>query len=506
MTRPGRLVFRAASLLIPVEWRGAVTRDLEDEAAAAGRGGWWCAYLALLAAVKLRQLFIGDSAMTELKHAVRSLIRARGFSLGAIATYALGIGVNVAVFSAVDRALFRPLPYARPNELVIMGEYGVGAARPYGTLPMSYVARARSLDGIVDASQATWNAVPVTINEEPGDDGAVRLSEASYNALTVLGVKVFAGRDFSESDARDRHRVALVSYEAWQGRFGRRADLVGTRLWHERQPVDVVGILPPQFINASNSLDPKSDGLILDFVDFSGTDPRARAVPATLRLKPGVSVAAAQAQVNAMVSQLRASDPPKPPSRTPTEIRLVPVRQVLFGGYASYLWLVTASAALVFLLATANLASLMLVRGRSRAQEHALRTSLGATRRRLMLAGLAEALVLSLAGSAVALLVLAFTNNALNSVLPPVFSRYSAGLADGRVLAAVILFASIGAVIAGVAPGWRSGRVDVLAVLQQGGRGASRRAGGRSLLVIETAIGLLFVAGAVATSRNLIQL
>ena len=506
MTRVGWLMFRAASRLIPAEWRESVIRDLEDEAADAGRGGWWCAWQAVQTAARLRPAVTGDSAMTELRHAVRSLLRARWFSVGAIATFALGIGVNVAVFSAVDRALFRPLPYSRPDELVIMGEYGAGAARPYGTLPMSYVAGARSLDGVVDASQSGFQMISATLSEEPGDDSAVRLSESSYNTLSVLGVKPFAGRDFSEADSRARHRVALLSYEAWQGRFAGRADVVGSRLWSERQPLEIVGILPPRFINASNSLDPRADGLVMDFVDFSAVRPGARGVPPILRLKPGVSVAVAQAQVDAMVARIRAAEPPSAVRRIATEIRVVPVRQVLFSGYASYLWLVTASAALVFLIATANLASLMLVRGRSRAQEHAVRASLGATRRRLMLAGIAEALVLALAGSVVALIVLGLTNSALQQVLPPVFSRYSAGLADGRVLAAVLLFATLGALIAGIVPGWRSGRVDVLAVLQQGGRGASRRAGGRSLLVVETAIGVLFVAGAVATSRNLISL
>ncbi len=444
---------------------------------------------------------------TDLRYAIRSLRQARWFTVGAVLTFALGIGVNVAVFAAVDRMLFRKLPYERPQDLVVMRETAADGSQFYGTLPMNYVAEARRLDAVVDASQAGSNGLGFTLAPEPGDETAISLSEVSYNALSVLGVRPYAGRDFTEDDARSKRRVALISYELWQSRFAGRRDLIGQRIWNSREPTEVVGILPPHFINATSYLDPKSDGIFLDFTLFVARDPRERAVPPTIRLKPGVSLAVAQAQVDAMVARLRAGEPAPPPGRLPTVIRLVPLDRVLFGYYTSYLWLVAAASALVFLVACANLSSLMLVRGRSREQQHAVHLALGASRGRLIRGALIEALCLAVAGGAVAALVLVLVRHGLEQVLPAVFSRYSAGLADLRVMLALVGCAVLGAAIAGVAPGLRAGRVDVLAALQQhAGRGSARRIGGRSLLLVEAAVSVLLVAGAAATSRSLIGL
>lgn len=169
---------------------------------------------------------------TDLRCAIRSLLQARWFTVGAVLTFALGIGVNVAVFSAVDRMLFRKLPYERPQDLVVMRESAADGSQFYGT---------------------------------------------------------------------------------------RRADLIGQRMWNAREPTEVVGILPPRFINATSYLDPKSDGIFLDFTLFVARDPRERAVPPTIRLKPGVSLALAQAEVDAMVAaSARSSRCRRPGARQPS--------------------------------------------------------------------------------------------------------------------------------------------------------------------------------------------
>lgn len=491
--------------VVPREWRATVARDLADEAERAGKSTWWVGAEAMMAGAQLRPTVSGDVMWTDIKYAIRSLIRARWFSVGAILTFALGIGVNVAVFSAVDRMLFRPLPYDRPDDLYVLGEYAAGASRPYGTLPMSYVASARSLPGIIGVSQSGWDLLPHTSSEEPGDEQAVMLSEASYNALAVLGVRPYAGRDLTEGDARSRTPKALISYEVWQGRFAGRTDLVGSRLWRDRQQVEVVGILPPQFINASNFLDPRSDGLVLDPTEITAADARARAVPAIVRVKPGVSQTVVQSQIDAMVSGLRASAP-QPATRIPTEFRIVPLRAVLFGGYVNYLWLVTVTAALVFLVAAANLSTLMSLRSRSRAQEQAVRAALGASRRRLVASAFTESLVLALAGAVVSLIVLELMNSIIHQTLPLVFSRFSANLAEPRVLLTTFACAMFAAAVAALAPALRSRRFALGSALHEGARGSSRRAGGRSMIVAETAISVLLVAGAAATVRNLVVL
>lgn len=506
-----RSLARAFSALalrcVPREWRDTVAGDLDDEALRSGRSGWWIGCQAIAAGMRLRPVVNGDVMWTDLRYAVRSLLQARWFAIGAVLTFALGIGVNVAVFSAVDRMMFRALPYDHPERLVVMREFGAQPVQAYGTLPATYVAEARRLDAVVDASMSGWNSLNFTLEPEPGDDAAFSLSQATFNTLSVLGVRPWSGRDFMEADARAENRVALISYEVWKSRFAGRQDILGLQLWNARKSTVIVGVLPPQFINATSFLNPKSDGLYLEFDLFAPTSPRERAVPPTVRLKPGVTIEVAQAQVEAMVSRLRQTEPALPPGRLPSAIRLTSLDELLFAKYNPYLWLVMSASALVFLVACANLSSLMMVRGRSRERQFAVHLALGASRGRLIRRALVEALCLAGAGGAVAVVVLALSGSALARVIPPVFSRYAAGLVDLRVVIALAGCAVAGAVVAAIGPGLRAGRVDIIATLQQqGGRTSSRRLGGRSLLLVEAVVCMLLVAGAAATARSLVGL
>ena len=195
---------------------------------------------------------------------------------------------------------------------------------------------------------------------------------------------------------------------------------------------------------------------------------------------------------------------PKPANASATFIQLAPLESVLFDRYVDYLWLLVGAASLVLGVACANLGSLMLVRNRSREQLAATQIALGAPRWRLVRVGVIESLLLAFAGTAVSMLVIGWSDSALRAVLPPVFSRYAAGMADPRVFTFALLTALLCTLVAGAYPSWRISRADVLPLLQSGGRSSSvsRLFGGRALLVVETALSIILVAGAATTIRS----
>ena len=205
-----------------------------------------------------------DGCRFDLQCAARSLLRARWFTYGAVLTFALGIGVNVAVFTAVDRVLFRELPYERPDEIVVMREVD-SDGQPFGTVPALMVAAAAAApSGLPRSQPCRLQQVVFALFRESDDGVPLRLTEATHNTLEVFGVRVMRGRDFTEEDEKGKNSVALISFDVWTTRFGAADDVVGRQLWSGGTPVEIVGVLPRRFIPASNFLDPRSDGFVLD--------------------------------------------------------------------------------------------------------------------------------------------------------------------------------------------------------------------------------------------------
>lgn len=504
--RPPWLV-RVALLLVPASWRDSVAQDLVDLSRPNSIAPV-SAFQIIVIAVSLHWVFTRGALMSDIRYAVRSLVHARWFTIGTVLTFALGIGVNVAVFSAVDRVLFRPLPYAHANELAILGEFSPGQPGPYGTLPASYVVQARRLASVQDLCTSEWNLYSYTASPDPVDEEPLRFVPVTYNTLSVLGVRLFAGRDFTREDARHHHAALLLSYDAWQRRFAARRDVFGQQLWTSRTPAEVVGVLPREFIPATIFPNPRWDGLVLDFDTLEAAGPTDRQTPAYVRLKPGVSLAAAQSELDVLARQIQTTLPPRRAGAMPSAIRLAPLRQLMFGPYNRYLWLITTAAVLVLLVACGNLASLLLVRFRSREQLAAVQTALGATAGRLLWIAVLEAGLVALAGAVVGALVVGWTSSALRAALPPVFSRYAAPVTDLRVLGFTLAVAVACAILAGLVPAWRLSRVDVIQILQRSGataRGRRLRMGW-GFLAAEAALSVVLVTGALVTGRSLMRL
>ncbi len=432
---------------------------------------------------------------SDLRYTLRSLLRARWFTVAAVFTFALGIGVNVAVFTTVDRILLRPLPYHNVEELVVLrscNEKGECAGGFPSLVAFEGQARLTTIGEMGVAGMATGYSV----SANPGEAPPVRLSGISVNLLRVVGVQPVLGRDFTEEDVKERRQVALLSHESWRRRFGGSPEVITTSIGSAARPVSIIGVLPPGFIPPTVSFtDPSWDGLILDSDPdgWSAIGKDGMVASPIARLRAGATVEAARAEVQALVQSL-APQLKDRRGRTPL-IRVDPVQAALFSRFAANAWLILAAAVVLLLLACANLANLLLARGRSREYDAAIHASLGAGRRRLIGNALLESLLVCGAGAAVALIVVTLTSRALGAVLPPLLARYTAEAQDPRVLTLTLLVAVACAIAAGLAPAWRASRVDVLSVLQSAsaGRQRSRLRGGRSLIVVESALAVLLV-------------
>jgi len=487
--------------LVPLSWRETVRRDLEDEARVSRRGALWQAGQIASVAFRLRLVVSGDALLSDLRYALKTGWRSKAFALGAILTFALGVGVNVAVFSAVDRMMLRPLPYGDPDRLVVMGAYSTDGVGPYGTISAAQLSAVKEqhqgIAGLALVDQAIPHAASV--------DGlqTLLLAQMSYNALDVLGVRPFAGRGFTREDAISNRPGVLLTYEVWQSRFAGQPDIVGSQVWRDRKPVDVIGVLPRGFFVPANNWVGRADGLVLDPEALvSAYGPKDLVSPPYVRLKPGVSIAAAEQEMRAIVAAVGPALPSK------IVFRLAPIREAMFGGYAKYTWLVIVASTLVLLMCCANLASLMFVRARSREHQVALTMALGASRSRVVRLAVIESLMLATGGTVVALGVLAWTEAALHGMLPEIFRRYAASPGEPRVLGFALVATVACALIAGVWPVARTTSANAAAVMQRsGGRHASgARRGGALVLATEAFIAAVLVSGAGMTARSLVGL
>ena len=442
--------------------------------------------------------------MADVRYALRSLLRARWFTVAAVLTFALGIGVNVAVFSTLDRLLFRSLPYADVDRLMLLRACSPESGECGGGFPAVVAFEGRALGTIDDIAVAGFPG-SFSMGSDPGQTPAapLRLSGVSANLLRVLGVQPVLGRDMTDEDAAQKRRVALISHESWQRRFGGAADVIMREIGPAAAPVTIVGVLPAGFIPPTwTAVDAAWDGLILDTSGWAAIRASGGIAVPVARLALEASVQAARAEIDSLVSalapQLRGRDGALP------LIQVDPIQSTLFSRFRENGWLILSASLILLMLACATLANLLLARGRSREYQAAIHASLGASPRRLMGTALLESVLVCIAGSAIAIGVVQLTSTALASVLPPLLARYAAGATDPRVLGFTLLIAFACAAAAGVLPSWRTSRVDVLSVLQRASNSQqrSRLRGGRSLIVVESALAVLLVLSGLLLVRS----
>ena len=447
----------------------------------------------------------------DLRFALRGLIRQPGFAAIAIATLALGIGVNTAIFTVVNAVVLQPLPFPEPERLVrITGDLRGLGTDDIGMSPpelFDYRDRADLFENISGVYPIDANLTEVDRPERV----EVLLVSPSY--FSVLGARAQLGRIFG---AEDEHpgiaEVAVISHALWQRRFGGAQDVVGRKLRIDSDWFTIVGVMPPGFRHPGRSL--RTDVEMWAPAGFRAAPfptPSRRGYflsGAIARLKPGVSVRDAQERMEALAQRIRREYPAAYPERARWRPHVIPLQDDLVGGTRPALLMLFGAVGLVLLIACANIAGLMLARAAGRQRELAVRLALGAGRARIARLMLAESLLLAAAGGALGVLLAAWSVQGLLALVPAGLPRLSEVGIDGRVMAFTAALAVLTGILFGGVPAVQASSPDLLGALRDGrSLGARTRTVTRSALVIaELALAMVLLVGAALLARSFWQL
>ncbi|HEY7496910.1 MAG TPA: ABC transporter permease [Vicinamibacterales bacterium] len=399
----------------------------------------------------------------ELRQSLRRLRRQPVFALCVTAVLALAIGANTAMFALVNGILLRPLPFADPDRLITFTIVRPGTDRqPLSLLDVGdFKESNRTLDGIV--SMFGWSA------NVTGGGEAERLSgmRVSADYFAVTGAPVALGRPLREDD--EQRAVALLSHGTWQRRFGGASDAVGKSIVLNGETFTIVGVLRPDFVTLVRDAD-----IVVPYSPATDVRRSNRAqgfLRVIARLKPGVSLAQAADDLSAIGRRLRDEHPDSHGSDT--AVRVVALHEDVSGRSAAMLWMLLGAVALVLLVACANIANLLLVRGTAYRRELAVRAALGASRGRIVTQLLTETTMLGVFGGALGLLIARALMGTLIATGPANLPRVAEVGIDLRV-ALFTLIVSLGtSVLVGIVPALQAARRDLRDALQQGERGSS---------------------------------
>jgi putative ABC transport system permease protein len=440
--------------------------------------------------------------LSDVRYALRlwrrhpTLVLVAGLSLG------LGVGATTTMYSVVNRVAHYDLGFADVDRLAALWstntERGNDQQPPTWETVQAVLEHGHSFEafGFFQGS-----GTPVTLS---GTTETRRVSQMPVdgNGLAVVGVPPLLGRTYRPEDFDDlikqkEARSIVVTHDTWQGLLGGARDVIGTSIRVDGEPRTVIGVMPKGF-----SLIPWAEDIAFWAANDLRKIPQARWMIAVGRLKPGISVAAAQAEATAISRQVLEARGEKPGG---AGARVVLLHEAYFGGARNGLTFLLGAVSFVLLIACANVANLLLAAGAARQKELALRAATGAGRGRLMQQLLTENLLLSLVGCAFGL-VLAFWGTRLFALIVPTgFPELLRQIqVDARVLAFALAISVASSVLFGLLPALRASRVDLNEVLKEGGRGSSgaRRGGRSALLVAEVALSMVLLVGAALMMRG----
>jgi putative ABC transport system permease protein len=448
-----------------------------------------------------------NNLFKDLRYAVRLLMKSPAFTAVAVITLALGIGANTAIFTVVEAALLRSLPYKEPDRLVFVFEvnHQQGSRDREASYP-DYLDWKQQANSFEEMAGYTSGGVTLTGADAPEQ---VRAASVTSNFFPALGIQTHLGRIFLEGEDRpEADRVVLLSHSLWQRRFGSDTEVLGRKLTLGGNSFTVIGVLPAHFkfapVGEAEMWLPLRPGPMqvsrryMHWLKVIG------------RLAPGVTFNQAQTELDTIARRMQEQDPQW---HSGAGIRIVASQEQIVGPVKPILLVLLGAVGFVLLIACANVANLLLARSAARQKEFAVRMALGATRGRIFEQLLTESVVLAVAGGVLGIVLAGWGVDLLVAAIPAsmlAFMPYLKGLGiNFGVLGFTLAVSVLTGVVFGLAPAIQASKPDLNEALKEGGRtgGGSARQSLRSLLVIsEIALALVLLIGAGLMMRSVLGL
>jgi putative ABC transport system permease protein len=442
-----------------------------------------------------------ETLLQDLRYAVRSLLRQPSFAITAILTLALGIGATTAIFSVVDAVLLRPLPYPDSGRIVSVMNFWTQSGRRGSSVSApdfrDWKAQSQSF-----AAFANWSGTEtsVTVNGTADYAFAYRVTPEFFD---VLGARPALGRLLSDDEQQPGGPTAVVLTHAfWKKQFGGDPRAIGSTIKFDNRVFTIAGVLEPGIRHPA-----RADVYYPSWLDPDTTSRSGHNYRVIARLKPGVLVGQAQAEMTAIARRLEAQYPNTNAGKSAV---VVPLLDLIVGNTRQMLYILFAAVGVVLLIACANVANLLLARSTSREREMVVRTAVGAARARLVRQLLTESAVLGIAASLCGMWLARLGVIALASIAPVDLPRLDEIHIDAAALGFALSIALVASVVFGLAPALHVSRVQLADGLRQGGKGSAIGArGGRArqaFVIAEVALAVLLVFGAGLLGRSLLAL
>jgi putative ABC transport system permease protein len=437
----------------------------------------------------------------DLRYAARMLAANPGYTATALCTLVIGIGASTAIFSVVNAVLLQPLPYPDPQQIAgVSGVSSRGSLTPLaeGTF-LDYRDRTRAFESI-----ATFTPAGFTFTNVPNPE-RIRGARVGATFFDVLRVRPMLGRTFQPGEDTDgRDTTVVLGYGIWQRRFGSNPAIVGQTISLNTKPYTVVGVLPPDFDFSVPGFRPAN---LWTTTTLHRDSTAGNYLHAIARLKPGMTIAQGQVDLDAMDRELAREHPD---TRAGVGSRLIPLHDQVVGDVRAVLWILFAAVGFVLLIACANVANLQLARASVRQKELVIRVALGASRARIVRQLLTESLLLALIGGGLGILVASWGISLLIGLAPSGLPRWHAFQIDTVVLAYALGASLLTGVLFGLAPALTSSSPRLSETLKEGGRTSAESTGGHrfrsGLMIAEVALSVVLLTGAGLLIRSFIAL
>ncbi|HVH85868.1 MAG TPA: ABC transporter permease [Terriglobales bacterium] len=434
--------------------------------------------------------------LQDLRYSLRNLLKSPGFTAVALVTLALGIGANTAIFSVVNAVLLRALPYADPDRLVVVLHEGHS-----GNSSANFLDWRRDNQVFENMGAAEGWTPNLTGVDKPE---AVSGLHVTSDIFPVLGVRPILGRTLTPDEDQPGHdHEVVLSYGVWQRRFGGSKDVLGRTVEFNGEAYAIIGVMPAGFRFAFPSWATRAD--VWGPLPLNASDRVINSKRIFARMKPGVSLNQARAEMATITARLEKQFP-----GTNKDVVVSPLKEQVIGDLRPALLVLLGAVGFVLLIACANIAHMLLARASAREREIAVRTALGASRRRILRQFLTESALLALIGGCVGVLMATWGLRVLLAWAPEDITKFGSIAVDGHVLTFALVISLITGIAFGLAPALQGSALNVIESLKEGCRGSgsgrhSRRI--RSLLVAsEFALALVLLAGAGLMIRTFIAL